>query len=234
MNVMILGAGRGTRLGPLGLSRPKILLDIGNEPLLMHHLRYLEGQRVERVVINAHHLAADVTGFVDAYDGTLEVMVVVEPELLGTAGGVRNALEYLGSEPFAVLYGDVIIRESLTELAESHQNTGAIATLTVYEAESTVGKGVVEVDEHGRVVRFVEKQPERSGPGLVNAGLYVLDPELVAALPVGQPLDFGHDVFPGAVDRREPVFAYRLGGPVLDVGTREDLERARRLALAAA
>ena len=234
MNVMILAAGRGTRLGQLGLSRPKILLEIGNEPLLMRHLRYLERERVSRVVINAHHRANDIKHFVDAYAGELELVVVEEPELLGTAGGVRNALEYLGSEPFAVLYGDVIIQEPLDQLADVHRNTGAIATLTVYEAESTIGKGVVEVDEHGRILRFAEKQSERSGPGCVNAGLYLLDPDLVAALPHGEPLDFGHDVLPAAVDRGEPVFAYRLGAPVLDVGTREDLELARRLARTAA
>jgi MurNAc alpha-1-phosphate uridylyltransferase len=86
MNVMILAAGRGTRLRQLGLSRPKIVLEIGNEPLLMRQFRYLERERVARVVINAHHRANDIKHFVDAYDGELELVVVEEPELLGTAG----------------------------------------------------------------------------------------------------------------------------------------------------
>jgi mannose-1-phosphate guanylyltransferase len=232
MNVMILGAGRGTRLGPLGLSKPKILLDIGGEALLMRHLRYLESQGVERVVINAHHLADEVVRFVNEYNGPLDVIVVVESQLLGTAGGVRNALEHLGREPFVVLYGDVVIDEPLTDLAAAHQTCHAAATLTVYESATTVGKGVVEVDDRGRVLRFVEKN--RSGPGLVNAGLYVVDPRLIAMLPAEHPLDFGHDVLPAAVDRGERVFAYRLVAPVVDVGTPEDLERARRFSLNAA
>jgi len=222
---MILAAGRGTRLGALGLRIPKILLDVGGEPLLTRHFRYLEREGVKRVVVNTHHRAEDVRRFVDAYCGPLDVVLISEPLLLGTAGGVRNALPHLGRGPFLVLYGDVLIEEPLAPLLDAHVRRRAAATLTVYEAPSTVGKGVVLVADDWRVLRFVEKRQE--GPGLVNAGLYVLERGLVAALPAGIPLDFGHDVLPAAVARGDTIVGYRLSRAVTDIGTPEALQLAR-------
>ncbi|PYR87511.1 MAG: hypothetical protein DMF84_31500 [Acidobacteria bacterium] len=69
---MILAAGRGTRLGTIGEETPKILLEIGGEPLLSRHLRYLEREGVRRVVVNAHHLAEQVQRFVNAYRGPID------------------------------------------------------------------------------------------------------------------------------------------------------------------
>ena len=226
---MVLAAGRGTRLGPLGLRVPKILLQLGGEPLLARQLRYLAAQGATRVVVNAHHLVEQVQAFAAGYDGALELVLVEEVELLGTAGGVRNALEHLRDGPFVVLYGDVLMNEPLDPIVRMHREREAAATLTVYEGESTVGKGVVEGDETSRVARFVEKEANRKGPGLINAGLYVLDPALVEALPPQTVLDFGHDVLPAAVERGEPIVAYRLREPVLDVGTPEAVELAEAM-----
>jgi NDP-sugar pyrophosphorylase family protein len=228
MTAMILAAGRGTRLGLLGRQVPKILLEISGEPLLAGHLRYLEREGVERVVVNAHHLADQVEAFVDGYRGKVELVLVVEPELRGTAGSVRSALPHLGLDSFVVLYGDVLIDEPLAPIFEAHRTNAAAATLTVYRAPSTVGKGVVEIGADGRVCGFREKQ--QHGPGLVNAGLYILEADFIAGLPDRIPLDFGDDVLPAAVADGEAVFAYTLAGDVLDVGTPEALALARSVA----
>jgi mannose-1-phosphate guanylyltransferase len=232
---MILGAGRGTRLGSLALTMPKVLVDIAGLPLLRRQLDYLSREGVRRVVINSHHLGDQVEAFVHSYDGPVELIEIREKTLLGTAGGVRNALECLGDAPFLVLYGDVVIDESLTALRQTHAETSASATIAVYESEDVVGKGTVRVDPGGRVTGFAEKAvtEARPAPALVNAGVYVLDPAFVAELPAGADLDFGHDVFPDAVDRGIEVFSYRLARPVIDVGTSAGLERARARAWAA-
>jgi D-glycero-alpha-D-manno-heptose 1-phosphate guanylyltransferase len=225
VTAMILAAGRGTRLGALGLRIPKILLEIGGEPLLARHLRYLEREDVDRVVVNAHHLAEQVEDFVSAYRGRLELQLVVETELRGTAGSVRSALAHLGDDPFIVLYGDVLVDEPLAPLLTTHKSLEAAATLAVYSARSTVGKGVVEIDVDGRAIAFREKRQE--GAGLVNAGLYVLEPGFVRRFPERIPLDFGEGVLPPAVARGERIFTYSLESPVLDIGTPETLALAR-------
>ena len=228
MNAMILAAGRGTRLGALGRSTPKILVELDGEPLLARQIRYLKKWGVERIVLNAHHLADQVEGFVSGHPQTGDLRVIVEPELLGTAGGVRNALPLLGEEPFVVLYGDVVVDESISAVAETHARARAVATVTVYRTAEVEGKGTVEIAPDGSVSAFQEKAISHSdGEAYVNAGLYVVNPQLLRDLPAGVMLDFGHDVFPAAVERGERIAGHRLDAPVIDIGTPPMLDMAR-------
>jgi NDP-sugar pyrophosphorylase family protein len=227
MKAIILGAGRGTRLGSLGKTIPKVLIEVGGERLLERQLRYLERNGIHHVVVNAHHQAAQITSFVEAYSGSVDLTCVIEERLLGTAGGVRNALEYLQPGPFVVLYGDVIIDAPIEEMLRLHRTSGASGTLAVHEAHSAEGKGVVEVDESGRIRRFTEKGTAAPGPVLINSGLYVIESEMVADLPQGVESDFGRDVFPDALRRGLPLYALSFTHPVTDIGTSEGLARAR-------
>lgn len=224
---MILGAGLGTRLASLGLDVPKVLVEVGGQPLLKTQVDYLRREGVERIVVNAFHRAEAIQSFVRQHSAIGTVRVITEPKLLGTAGAVRNALDIIGDQSFYVLYGDVLVDQPLHPIAYAHGRTGAAATVTVYETDHVEGKGTVTVDEQGWVTSFAEKQTTHPTRALVNAGLYALKPEFVADLPPGTESDFGLDVFPTALARGLPVFAFRLSVPVIDVGTPEGLARAR-------
>jgi NDP-sugar pyrophosphorylase family protein len=229
MNGMVLAAGLGTRLGKVGRTTPKVLLPVNGRPLLARQLELLAEAGVERVVVNAHHLASQIEEFLAAYPPPPEVVCSVESRLLGTAGGVRRALPYLEPGPFVVVYGDVVVADGLKPLVETHVRTRPSATLAVHEERSAAGKGVVEVDDEGRVRAFVEKGARGSGPFLVNSGVYVLERELVAALPEDVACDFGHDVFPQAIADGKAIVVHRLAQPVVDIGTEEGFARARGL-----
>jgi mannose-1-phosphate guanylyltransferase len=229
MNVMLLAAGRGTRLHAVEPDVPKALISIGGEPLLARQLRYLETQGISRVVVNAHHLADQVVAFAGQYKGSLDLVVVVEEELLGTAGGLRNALAALDGERFIVLYGDVLTSEPLAPLVAQHEQEGVEGTLAVYESLDSEGKGTVEVDRSDHVTGFSEKSTTgHRGPSLINAGLYLIEASLARRIPAGIQSDFGYDVFPAALARGEQLAVYRLSTGVLDVGTPSTLELARR------
>lgn len=230
MHALILGAGRGTRLSALGLDAPKILVPVAGEPLLARQLRHLAVQGVEHVVVTAFHRADQVVAFARAHAGPPALEVIVEDQLLGTAGGVRNALRALPDEPFVVLYGDVLAAEAVVApLRATHDARGAGATIAVYASTQTEGKGTVDLDGADRILAFREKQDADGGPAWVNAGIYVLDPPFVRALvPAGASGDFGHDVFPAALAAGRPIAAHRLARPVLDVGTPADLARAQQ------
>jgi mannose-1-phosphate guanylyltransferase len=234
VNAIVLAAGLGTRLGSAGRRLPKVLVDVGGRPLLAWHLERLERQGFTRVVVNAHHLADRIQSFVDGYRGALDLRAVVEPKLLGTAGGVRNALPMLEPGPFVVLYGDVVTLDPLAPLLETHTRRRPAATIAIHESPGSAEKGLVEVDDEGWVTEFVEKGVPSPGPALVNSGIYVLDASFVEPLPLGVPLDFGYDVLPDAVERRTRIAAHRLANPVIDVGTPEALAQARSLLSAAA
>lgn len=229
MNAMILAAGRGTRLGELGASMPKVLIEVGHEPLLGRQIHYLKDNGIQRIVINAHHLAGQIVDFVASRPDAQDIEVVLEPKLLGTAGGVRNALGYLGDDAFVVLYGDVIIDEPIGGIVTTHRRCDASATLTIYESAAVDGKGTVDVDVDGRITAFREKATSHiTDCAYINAGLYIIDPVLLHDLPTDIALDFGHDVFPAALARGTTIAGHVLSKPVIDVGTPTMLAIARR------
>lgn len=227
MQAMILAAGRGTRLGELGRMIPKALLEIGGEPLLARQFNYLARTGVDRVVVNAHHLAEQIAAFVAEGSHPLNVELSFEPELLGTAGGVRFALDQFdGRSPVVVLYGDTIVDVPLRSLVAAHVAARADATVAVNWLEDTKGKGVVEVDEEGWIVNLAEK-PAEPVPGLANAGLYVLEREVIELAPPGQFCDFALDLFPRALQAGRRIRAAVIDGPADDIGTPDALARAQ-------
>jgi NDP-sugar pyrophosphorylase family protein len=228
MNAMVLAAGRGTRLGELGQAIPKVLVEVGDEPLLARQIRYLKDGGIKRIVINAHHLADQIESFVAAHPQSSDIEVIFEAQLLGTAGGVRNALHLLGEEAFVVLYGDVIVDEPLASVSETHRHAEATATLTLYRTKDVEGKGTVQIAPDGTVSAFREKATSSvEENAYVNAGLYIVDPRIVEDLPAAVPMDFGHDVFPAALAKGQTLAGHILAAPVIDMGTPAMLELAR-------
>lgn len=227
MQAMILAAGRGTRLGELGRRIPKALVEIGGEPLLARQLDYLAAAGVERVVVNAHHLAEQIVAFVAERSHPVRVEVSVEPELLGTAGGVRGALDRFDeASQIIVIYGDTIVDAPLRTLVAAHLSAGADATIAVNWLEDTLGKGLVEVDEGGLIMDLVEK-PSQPRPGLANAGVYVVERELMELAPEGSFCDFAIDLFPSALSAGRRLKAVVIDVPADDIGTPDALARAR-------
>jgi len=215
MKAVLLGAGRGTRLALTG-DVPKILAPFGGRTLLDHQLDYLAGQGVDEVAINLHYHADQVL----AHLGDRRLEVSVESSLLGTAGALLG-FEDIADAPFFVLYGDVV-----TDLELSPLQLDGIATLACYPSSDLEGKGVLEVEPDGRVTAFLEKGSS-GGERLVNAGIYLLAPEILAF--VGDPpSDFAHDVFPRAIAAGARITARPIDAYLKDVGTPEALAEAER------
>jgi len=213
VKALLLAAGLGTRMRGAFGDVPKILAPFGGRTLLDHQLDYLAAQGVDELAVNLHHHADHVL----AHLGN-GIRVSVEEELLGTGGALLPLRDFL-DEPFVVLYGDVV-----TDLDLSSLRLDGIATLTCYRGP-TEEKGVLEVDADLRVTSFVEKGG--AGDGLVNAGIYLLDPAILDF--VGEPpSDFGHDVFPSALAAGARISAQPIDAYLRDVGTPEALTEVER------
>jgi NDP-sugar pyrophosphorylase family protein len=152
-----------------------------------------------------------------------------EPELLGTAGGVKKMEGWLRAGTFLVVYGDNLMRFELAPLVGFHRDRRALATVVLFESSEPWTGGVVETDATGRVRRFVEKpNPSELAGNLINAGIYLLEPAVLAAIPGGQFCDFAREVFPGLLASGRPVYAVKPRAYIQDVGTPERLAQARR------
>ncbi|MCS7048916.1 MAG: NDP-sugar synthase [Verrucomicrobiae bacterium] len=229
MKVFILAAGLGTRLRSLGLDVPKVMVPIGGKPLLEHHVELLRAQGVTEFIINLHYRPEKITGyFGDGSRWGVRITYSHEPELLGTAGGVKKMEAQLREGTFVVLYGDNLVRFELGPLVAFHRQHRAEATVTLMRSAEPWTGGVVEFDASGRVVRFVEKPPRESVTSdWINAGVLVLEPAVLNTIPAGQFSDFGKDILPAMVASGRAVFATPLRGYVQDVGTPERLAKAR-------
>jgi len=225
MKAFLLAAGLGTRLRPLTDSIPKCLVPIDGRPLLSWWLDLLERYGVTDVLINLHHLPAQVREFAERYRGPVGITLMMEEELLGSAGTLHANRDFVaGDEQFLILYADNLTDADLGALIAFNAEHPAPLTVGLFHASDPRACGIVQLDESGTIMEFVEK-PERPNGDLASAGLFVARPELFEYLESdGYPRDFGGSVMPKLVGRMNgmPVHGY-----LRDVGTHENLSRAQ-------
>jgi NDP-sugar pyrophosphorylase family protein len=218
MKAVLLGAGYGTRLGRITKTCPKILVPIAGEPLLGHQLRYLARQGVSEVALNVHHFEQQVRDYLATRSLPVRVCLFAEEELLGTAGALLPMRSFL-TEPFVLLYGDVVTNMDLGALLRHLRD---VATLSYYLSVDTKDKGVLELDNTGRVVAFVEKPSATEAAHAINAGAYALDPAILDLIP--ERGDFGHDVWPAVLPTGR-LHGHRTDAYVTDIGSIEMLRK---------
>ena len=152
-------------------------------------------------------------------------MVSHEPEPLATAGALRQLTEFL-TEPFLVVYGDVVTDADLRGLMEANRRADGTATLAYYESSDTAAKGLLALTADGRVETFTEKPDARDGRAAVNTGIYALAPRILDFItPVRS--DFGLHVWPAVLAADEPVYAHRIDAYVRDLGSPDGLRAAQ-------
>jgi len=232
MKGMILAAGEGKRLRPLTRYLPKPMLPLAGRPLLEHIITHLRDCGITRLAINLHHMPEAVMGyFGDGGRWGVSLRYSVEEQLLGSAGGVKR-LQSFFDDTFLLYYGDVYTQTDLRPMIELHRRSGAAATMGLYRVPDPWNRGIVQLDGAGTIIKFVEKPPrEQVFSDLANAGIYVLEPEVLDLIPEGQVWDFGHDVFPAMLAQDIHVAGYIIEGILIDIGLPENYQHANRIAL---
>ncbi|AKG44525.1 nucleotidyltransferase family protein [Streptomyces sp. JH002] len=179
---VVLAGGQGSRLRPYTDDRPKAMVEIPGTgvPIIGHQLSWLAAEGVTDAVISCGHLAEVLQEWLEKADLPLRVSTVVETEPLGRGGGLKYAATALPrpEEAWYATNGDIWTSFSLRDMAAFHAERDATATLAL--ARPRIPWGVVETDEFGHVLDFIEAPPS---PYLVNAGIYVFAPEFTALLP---------------------------------------------------
>lgn len=220
MKAMILAAGEGTRLRPLTLTLPKPMVPIVGKPLLERTLSWLTEQGVTEAAINLYHRPQAISDFFGLEYQGMRLHYFFEETLRGTSGGVYGARKVLRDAPFYVIYGDNLIHADLRRLADFHASHTGQGTIGLFHHSNPTAAGIVAVDGAGRITRFVEKPPANQVfSDLANAGVYVLDPQVMEAIPGDVPSDFGKDIFPRLLAESTPLYGTLLGGYLQDTGT---------------
>jgi mannose-1-phosphate guanylyltransferase len=224
---VILVGGQGTRLRPLTERIRKDMLPLVDRPLLAFTFEHLRRHGVRRGVISCGYLPTQIKEHFGASYGDLDLTYRVEDEPLGTAGGIAFAASDI-DETFFALNGDSLREADLGEIVRFHRETGAKATILLTPVADPSRYGLVRVAPDGRVSTFLEKpRPEEIDTNLINAGLYVLEPEVLRLVPPGRAVSIERDVFPRLADEGS-VYGIALDGYWLDVGTPESYLQAHR------
>jgi NDP-sugar pyrophosphorylase family protein len=212
--VLVLAAGKSSRIAAVSGGTPKPLIPVGGVPVLHRNLRWLADQGIPEVWINLHYRPEAVRDAIG--DGSrfgLHVRYSHEPEILGTAGAWKHLAPHWAGTSL-VIYGDNLLQFELADFLRRHDEAGAAATIALFDPElhrhTGIAGGHVELDRLGGVVRFVEgPRPADGRRYCVNAGAYLLEPGLGTAIAEGF-ADFGRDVFPSL------AAAGQLAGHVLE------------------
>lgn len=234
MQAVVLAGGKGTRMRPITLHTPKPIVPIVGRPFLAYTLDMLRRARVLDVTLSLSYQPQKIEDlFGDGSRHGVRLRYIVESQPLGTAGAVRNAREHIETRA-VVLNGDILTDVDLGAVLEAHHATGAEATIVLAQVENPRAFGVVETDETGRVTRFVEKPAADRVPpsNTVNAGIYILEPQVFTYMSSSESVSFEYDLFPSLVENGVCVRSYVAGGYWSDIGTPSRYLRANLDALA--
>jgi mannose-1-phosphate guanylyltransferase len=233
MKAVILAGGFATRLRPLSCTRPKTLFPIVNKPLLQWIFERLARDNVNEAVLAVNQLTEFYIKQHRIPRSGITVRYSHDPpkKPLGTAGPIKHAERLLGHEPFLVLNGDIFTDISYKELMENHAKTGAWATLSLCMVEDPSRYGVAEIAKNGRIKRFTEKPPKGTEPSnLINAGVYVLSPEVLQLIPEGRAVSMEREIFPKlAADGK--LYGHLVHGLWIDIGRPEEYLQTNRILL---
>ncbi len=218
---MVLAAGLGTRLRPLTYEINKPMVPVLDRPVMAHIVDLLDRHGFDETIANLHYFPESIRDYFGE-----RLTYRTEPELLGTAGGVRGCAEFFGDEAFLVISGDALTDIDLRAFAARHREAGGVATLAVKKVADTREYGVVLHDRAGRITGFQEKpEPEEALSDLGNCGIYIFEPRIFDYFPDRPFVDWAQDVFPALLANDVPFHIHEVRDYWNDVGSLAELRQ---------
>jgi mannose-1-phosphate guanylyltransferase/phosphomannomutase len=231
MQGIIIAGGFGTRFRPLTYTRPKPLMPILNRPLLEYQVALLKAHGITEIVFATNYMAQAIEEhFGDGSRFGVRMRYALEEQPLGTAGAIRNAAKSLWREETVVVFnGDIVTDFDLSGITDLHRRRGARATIALKAVPSPNPYGVLDLDTDGRVLAWREPTEEQkralaanpnveqTGWDYINAGFYVLEPEVLESIPEGRAVSIEREIYPRMIENGEGLYGAPAEGYWVDV-----------------
>jgi NDP-sugar pyrophosphorylase family protein len=221
MKAMILAAGLGTRLRPLTLEIAKPAVPLLGKPLVVRLIEKLLNEGVTEFRLNLHHLPHSVEAVFQTspWDG-LPVSFWFEPEILGTAGGLKANELFFDDGTFVMANADIVMDFALREALEFHREHDALATMILYPQEFPFRYFPVRIDRDNRLRNFKGMCPggDLRPETYVFTGVHILEPRIFEHIPQGRFCEINDEVYTAALARGEVIFGYPVTGYWNDLG----------------
>ena len=241
-----MAGGQGSRLRPLTLTRPKPMVEVLGRPVIDFVKDAMLEASIDSIIVTTGYRGEQLEQHVESWNGdgqNTQAWVNQEAIPMGTAGSVRLLSEHL-TETFVVGSGDSVASFDIRTLLHAHRESGAKVTMALWEVEDPTEFGIVGLSSthhgpldsqllQGYICRFMEKPTaEEAFSNVINAGLYIIEPEVLALVPEGEKFDFSKQLFPMVLERGWPMFAQTIDGVWFDVGHPSELIRAQHTLIA--
>ncbi|HHV24736.1 MAG: NDP-sugar synthase [Methanosarcina sp.] len=230
MKACIMCGGAGTRLRPLTFKHPKPSIPILNKPSVLHLIEHLSREGFNEIVITLGYMGERIEEQLgNGHMFGVHIDYVYEREKLGTAGGVKNAEEYLKDEPFIVLGGDHVLSLNLREMYRFHETNDVPVTIGLLSIDDPREFGIADMDINNRIHRFLEKpKAGQIFSNLASTGIYICDPSIFEWIPKGRKYDFAKDLFPFMLETNKKINGVLVRGKWTDVGSSAAYRQAQR------
>jgi NDP-sugar pyrophosphorylase family protein len=227
MKAVILAGGYATRLRPISYALPKLLFPVLGKPMIYWTLDLLKGIGVGEVVLAVNYLADSLRMEVGSDYNGINIKYSLEKAPLGTGGPIKLASEDTRfDETFIVTNGDVIAEIDLAKMLNHHEQTGAMITDALHQVKDPTRFGVAQLDGEGRIRRFVEKPKAKEAHSrLINAGIYLVEPEVLQMIPANRKVSMEREIFPVLVSEGK-LSGFPFSGDWFDIGSFSDYQRA--------
>lgn len=214
-----MAGGKGSRIRPLTLSRPKPLIPVANRPMIEYVVEKIRKSGCNELVVTLSYLKSQIKNLLKKDYPDMNIKYSVEKTPLGTAGGVKKAGKYL-NDTFFVLSGDVLVDLNLNKLLDFHKEKKAIVTMVLTPVENPGQFGIAVLDGGNQIIKFLEKPaPHEVFSKIANTGTYVLEPEIFEYIENKKgEVDFSKDIFPQLIEKQSGIYGYVLDGYWNDVG----------------
>ncbi len=229
MKALFLAGGLGTRLRPLTNDLPKPMAPVMGKPLLELTIANLKKHGIDEIVLSTCYKPHKIKEyFGDGEKFRVKINYLSEDMPLGTAGAVKNAQGFF-NETFLVFNADILSDIDLSALVAFHKEKGALATIWVTRVDNPSAYGVIECDPDGYITAFKEKpKPHESRSNLINAGVYVFEPELLDYIPSGRAVSIERETYPLLLEKGAKMTVYSDSFYWLDLGTHAKYLQAHR------
>lgn len=221
MKGMILAAGLGTRLRPLSYELPKPIVPILGRPLCSYNMEFLFRAGVKSFVLNLHRQPKMIQQRVAGWAGRrIRVEYTVEPEILGTGGGIRNAGNFLKKGTFVTANSDTIVRFPFADALSFHRERQALATLVLFP-DPEKRYTPVWTDREGRITGFGGEAGDGIRSGFYT-GFQIVEPEALRRIPGGKPSCIIRETYAPLVRDGGPIFGFLSSGHFQEFGSPSD------------
>ncbi|MFX1390477.1 MAG: sugar phosphate nucleotidyltransferase [Promethearchaeota archaeon] len=226
---VILSGGWGTRLRPLTCTIPKTLIPVVNKPVIERQMLLLKSAGIKEIILAVSVMSEILRNYFGNGEKLgIKIIYTDERKPLGTAGAIKLAEEYLKDDNFFMLNGDVILNFDFKKIIDAHQTFKGIGVIASKTVPDPSRYGVLIVEENtNKILKFLEKTEYNPPNGKhipmpVNAGVYLLEPEIFKYIEPNKKTSIEREIFPQLVSKKN-IYNYPIPGIWKDIGKPEEL-----------